>query len=74
MSDANNIYNLYLEQYTMYGELQRKLKEINNSINRLERDFGGAEPEEGTEFEASGKLQAYKEMKEWLEAMIINYD
>ena len=70
MSDANNIYNLYLEQYTMHGELQSKLKEINNKIKQLQE----GELMVADEVEATAKLEVYKDMKEWLEAMIINYD
>lgn len=72
MSDANNIYKLYLEQYTMHGELQRKLQEIERKIASYlpsGENFG----ETGSPA-AKAKLEVYDEMIEWLEAMITNYD
>jgi hypothetical protein len=72
MSDTNNIYNLYLEQYTMIGELQNKLKEINRKIASYlppGENFG----ETGSPA-ARAKLEVYSDIKKWLEDMITNYD
>jgi hypothetical protein len=72
MSDANNIYNLYMEQYSMAGELQSKLKEIESKIASYlpsGENFG----ETGSPA-ARAKLEVYDDMIKWLEAMIINYD
>lgn len=72
MSDTNNIYKLYLEQYTMHGEIQRKLQEIERKIASYlpsGENFG----ETGSPA-ARAKLEVYDEMREWLQDMITNYD
>ena len=45
------------------------LKEINNSIKHLQE----GELMVTDEVEAAAKLEVYKEMKEWVEGLIINY-
>jgi len=72
MSDSNNIYNLYMEQYSMAGELKMKLREIESKIASYlpsGENFG----ETGSPA-ARAKLEVYDDMIKWLEAMIINYD
>ena len=72
MNDTNNIYNLYMENYSpgsLDGELTIMLKEINNKIKQLQE----GELMVTDEVEATAKLEVYEEMKEWLEAIIFNY-
>jgi hypothetical protein len=61
-----------MEQYSMAGELQSKLKEIESKIASYlpsGENFG----ETGSPA-ARAKLEVYDDMIKWLEAMIINYD
>lgn len=53
----------------MENELQLMLKEINNNIKHLQEGELILTDEEY----ATAKLEVYKEMKEWIEGMIINY-
>lgn len=73
MSDTNNIYNLYMENYhpgTLDGALTSLLEEVETRIRHLE---GGRFTRPEQRAEHAGRLSELKKIKDQLADMVANF-
>lgn len=73
MSDTNNIYNLYMENYhpgTLDGALTSLLKEVETRIRHLE---DGRFTRPNQQAEHAGRLSELKQIRDQLAEMVYNF-